>query len=30
VNDHFDDCGTWSDEECDCPVRFIDQEANDE
>ena len=28
---HFDECGTWYDEECDCSVRFIGmEEPNDE
>jgi len=26
---HFDECGIWSDEECDCEVRIIDQEESD-
>ncbi len=26
TNDHFNDCETWYDDECDCSVRFIGME----
>jgi len=25
---HFDDCGIWYDEDCDCPVRWIGMEED--